>query len=450
MNKLPWGISGRVIALICMLFGALTPAFAQTTNQPSRAAPDTVAPTGNPNTSTPALPPPQGTSDAQASPFAGITAFGQTLKDKGIYLQLGYNEIVLANVSGGKQRGIMPTGELFFGTVLDFETMFGLTGSSFHITFDERNGYNVNGIVGTQGPLQSNSGPTRAIRLSEFFWEQGFDNDRFDPTADFATSDIACQFVSSIICAQPGTWYFSNNSIAYPTSVWGGRFNVALTPNVYVRAGVFDDDTSQLNTDQHGFNWNVKNSTGVFVPMEIGYSTTFSEDRYPKKYDIGGYYDAASYTTPDGFSRRNRGAFYLQGVQTVWRPNPATNESVTLFGGALVYSGGAPYWAQYYAGILDRGPFQQRPNDTIGVIGTYFANNSDRRPNKRGEWIFEVNYGFQVIPGVTVKPVMEYVISPNNPLAPVGSKQPSDAWIVGVQVALNVGEMFHFPQFVAH
>jgi porin len=351
----------------------------------------------------------------------------------------------------------MPTGELFFGTVLDFETMFGLTGSSFHITFDERNGYNVNGIAGTQGPLQSNSGPTRAIRLSEFFWEQGFDNDRIDitagrtnPTADFATSDIACQFVSSIICAQPGSWYFSNNSIAYPTSVWGGRFNVVLAPNVYIRAGVFDDDTKQLNTDQHGFTWNTKGSTGVFIPMEVGYTTSFSEDRYPKKYDVGGYYDAASYTRPDGLSMRNRTAVYVQGVQTVWRPNPATNQSVTLFGGALVYNGGAPYWAQYYAGVLDRGPFLQRPNDTIGLIGSYFANNADRRPNKRGEWIFEVNYGFEVIPGITLKPVMEYVVSPNNFLSVPGSKQPSDAWIVGVQVAINVGEMFHFPQFVAH
>ena len=66
--------------------------------------------------------------------------------------------------------------------------------------------------------------------------------------------------------------------------------------------------------------------------------------RYPKKYDIGGYYDAASYTRPDGLSMRNRSAVYVQGVQTVWRPNPATNQSITLFGGALVYNGGAPYW----------------------------------------------------------------------------------------------------------
>ena len=61
-----------------------------------------------------------------------------------------------------------------------------------------------------------------------------------------------------------------------------------------------------------------------------------------------------------------------------------------------------------------------------------------------------MNYGFEVIPGITLKPVMEYVVSPNNFPAVPGSKQPSDAWIVGVQVAINVGEMFHFPQFVAH
>ncbi len=456
MNRLSWGGCLTASALACALAAAVTPAAAQTTNVPSKLAPDTVAPTGNPNAAAPTTPPPPQPS-VDTSPFAAVTAFGQTLKDKGVYLQLGYNEIFSANVAGGLQTGFMPTGELFFGTVLDLQTMAGLTGSSIHVTFDERNGYNLNGIVGTQGPLQSNSGPTRAIRLSEFYWEQGFDNDRYDfivgrtnPTTDFATSDIACQFASSIICAQPGSWYFSNNNQAYPASTWGGRFNVVVVPHLYVRAGVFDDDTSQLNPNQNGFNWNTRNSSGVFVPAEVGYATGFSDERYPVKYDVGGYYDAASYTPPGGVLMHNRSAVYVQGLQTVWRPDPSTNQSVQIFGGALIYNGGAPYWGQYYAGALDRGPFLQRPNDTIGILGSYYANNSNERPNKPGQWIFEVNYGFQVVPGVTIKPLVQYVIAPNNFLAAPGSKEPSDAWLIGAQVAINFAEMVHFPQFVAH
>ena len=54
------------------------------------------------NASAPSLPSTTAPAFTRSSPFRRVTAFGQTLKDKGIYLQLGYNEIILANVAGGK------------------------------------------------------------------------------------------------------------------------------------------------------------------------------------------------------------------------------------------------------------------------------------------------------------------------------------------------------------
>jgi porin len=400
------------------------------------------------------LPPPAQT---PVSPFAAVTAFGQTLKQKGIYLQLGYAEDFSANISGGLKKGFMPTGELFFGTVLDLETLAGIPGASIHVTFDERNGYGINTIVGTQGPLQANSGPSRTIRLSEFYWEQGFDNDRIDiivgrtnPTFDFATSDVSCQSVSSIICAQPGTWYFSNSNQAYPASTWGGRVNFALTPEVYVRAGAFEDNPSQLRAEQHGFSWGTSGATGVFIPVELGYSTSFSTAPYPTKLDVGAYWDDTDYTEPGAIRRHGRGAYWLQGQQTIWRPNPKTNQSLTVFAGGINYNRGAPYWGQYYAGFLERGPFLSRPDDTILFEGSYYVNNSNQRPNRSSQWIFELNYGFQLTPGITIKPFGQYVVHPNNFLSPIGSRQPDNAWVVGVQVAINAGEFFGFPQFVAH
>jgi porin len=170
MNKRLYRFGLSVIALGCVLAGVSAPARAQS-----------------------AMP-------ADTDPFASVTAFGQTLKNDGIYLQFGYGEIVAGLVSGGLQTGTFPTGELYFGTILDLQTILGIPGASFHVTFDERNGFAVNNNAGTQGPLNSNSGPTRATRLSELFWEQAFFNDRIDirvgrtnPTLDFFTSDVACQ-----------------------------------------------------------------------------------------------------------------------------------------------------------------------------------------------------------------------------------------------------------------
>jgi porin len=387
-----------------------------------------------------------------------ISDIGQTLKNRGIYLSLGYVEDFLADTGGGRQRGMAPTGEWFGGAIFDLETMVGIPSASVHITFDERNGYTINNLVGTQAPpLAANSGPTREVRLSEFYWEQGFYNDRIDivvgrtnPTTDFATSAISCNWVSSIICAQPGTWYFSNDNQAYPASTWGGRINVAPAPNFYARAAVYEDNTKEFQVGQQGFNWGTSTSNGVFVPAEIGYSTAFTSTRYPEKYDIGGYYDAANYTTPAGLPQRNRSAIWGQFEKTFWRPDTNTTQSLTALGGVIWYQGSNPYWTQAYLGLVDRAPFGPgRPNDTFNIIGTYISNNTAYAPSHSDTWVFEANYGFSLWPGVIIKPVTQYIIRPDE-IGFVNPKRPGNAWVVGVQLSLDAAAALKFPQFVPH
>ena len=52
--------------------------------------------------------------------------------------------------------------------------------------------------------------------------------------------------------------------------------------------------------------------------------------------------------------------------------------------------------------------------------------------------------------GVTLKPYVRYVGAPNNVLAPVGTKEPADAVVVGLQATVNLGELLQMPHFVAH
>lgn len=92
----------------------------------------------------------------------------------------------------------------------------------------------------------------------------------------------------------------------------------------------------------------------------------------------------------------------------------------------------------------------ERPRDTIGLIGSYYANNSDEMPNKPSQWVFELNYGISIAPGLTLKPYTQYVIAPNNFMAPRRSKEPSDAWIAGLQVTINPAQFFGFPVFGAY
>jgi porin len=404
----------------------------------------------------------------------GVEA-GQILKNNGVYLNAGYVNDILADVKGGNTTGATATGDAFFSADFDMNTILGIPNSAVHFIVDDRTGKQISGLVGTQFGLSGNNGPSDTIRLSEFSWDSSLFNDhvrvlvgRLNPTAEFATSDISCTFVSNITCAQPFAWYVNDSGVAYPVSNWGGRITFKPTLPSYLRIGVYTDDATQGHVNSHGFNWSTNTATGAFIPFEVGYQTDFSSARLPFKYDIGGFYDTGSYTLPAAsgatdLNRRGRTAFYAQLQQTVWRPDPATNRSLTLFGGVLTATGGEQvYPLSVYSGLYLRGPFTARPNDAVGFEATYVTINKDAQgqvintfdglgltaPNHSNQWIFEANYKFAIAPGISLTPDAEYVVHPDE----IGFNNPppgvDHAFVIGVQVAIDVGTAIGLPHWV--
>jgi porin len=394
--------------------------------------------------------------------FDSITAMGQAMAKSGIYLSLGYVEDFSWLTSGGQpgKNGGHPIGHATAGVTFDLDTLAGISGASLHVIFEERNGISL-GEASWVGsiPIQADAGPVK-YRLTEFFWEQAFYNDHIDiqigrtsPTLEFAVSDLSCQWVSSTLCSQPGTWYFSNANGAYPAVEWGGRVNLAITPQIYFKTGVYDDSPPETRFTNAGFDWNTAASTGVFSIAELGYLTGFSDVQLPAKYDAGFYYDTSHYTVGSQTGnpgQQGRTAGYIQLQQTVWRPDMATHQSVTLLGGAMIYSGGSPYRGQYWLGAFDRAPFGAlRPSDTIGLLGTLVdIDTSATGATKSREWIGEVNYGIGVIQGVVLKPYFQYVSNPFNQGAPTANFK--NDIIVGAQFSIALEQLLNFPVFVPH
>jgi porin len=394
--------------------------------------------------------------------FDSITAMGQQMGKNGIFFSLGYVEDFSWLTQGGQpgKNGGHPIGHATFGATFDLETLAGITGASIHLYIEERNGIGIGEASGISSiPIQADAGPVK-YRLSQLYWEQAFYQDRVDiqvgrtePTLEFALGDISCQFVSSIFCAQPGTWYFSNANGAYPATEWGGRVNLAVTPQIYVKAGVYDDDPGGNGFMSAGFDWNTSKSTGVFSIAEAGYLTGFSDVQLPAKYDAGFYYDTSHYTVGSQTGapgQQGRTAGYIQAQQTVWRPDMSTHQSLTPFVGAILYGQSAPYRGQYYAGLFDRAPFGAlRPLDTIGVIGTLVdINTSATGARHNAEWIGEINYGIGILQGVTLKPYFQYISNPFNQGAPNANFK-NDV-IVGAQFSIALEQLLNFPVFVPH
>jgi len=399
---------------------------------------------------------------------------GQALKSDGIYLRGAYVNDILADVDGGNRRGTTGTGDAAFGADLDLNKIAGIPNAAIHVTFDDRTGLNASTYAGTFFGLSGENGPSDTTRLSELSWDQSLFHDhlrlllgRINPTADFDTSDISCDFVSNITCAQPFAWYVDNSGVAFPVSTWGARATIKPSLPSYIRIGVYQDQPLQNDITEHGFDWGIEKSTGVFVPFEIGYQKGFDRARLPFKYDIGGYYDTGSYTVPSAMGesdldRCGRTAFYAQAEQTIWRPDPKTHRSLTLFGGVLASTGGyAVYPLSVYAGAYLRGPFVSRPHDAFGIEATYVRVNKSAEgqvvdtydslglvaPDHPHQWILEADYHFAIAPGIQVIPDAQFVIHPDeigfsNPRAGV-----NHALVVGVQVTINLDKILGLPEW---
>lgn len=367
-----------------------------------------------------------------------FTDFGKTLADNyGVYLSASYIEELWHNWGGVTNATYFP-GELTIGATLDFEKMVGLTGSSLHIIFDERNNWNIATAIGSGLGVGINP-VNRKIRLTEFYWEQGFDHDRLDlifgrtnPTLFFATSALSCAFPGAFICAQPESWYNVNNNVPFPFSEWGGRANFQITKDVYVRAGAYQDNILQVPATQ-GFSWQWNQSTGVFTPVEVGYETKTS------KYDVGFYYDSTN--SPLALSP-GRIAWWAQGQQVVFARGPQT---ITVLGGALVNAQGkVPQYGTYYVGAFMTAPFISRPLDTIEFEAAYWPL-SRASSIYNAQYGFDLSYGFTITPGVVAKPTIMYIIHPSAAPTPV-----NNAWVLGAQLYIDLASILKWPVFVPH
>jgi porin len=404
------------------------------------------------------------------SAYDQVVSFGQSMAQKGVFLNLDFRENVGALVAGGIKTGVAPVDQISGSAVFDLQTIMGLTGASIHIGFDQRGGAGgpqglggPGGIAGTSVLMQSDAESLR-FGLAELYWEQGFDNDRLDfklgrtqPTTDFLFSDIACAFVSSILCAQPGSFYLSNNSSPYGYAQWGGRVNFQVTPQSYIRFGMYNEDPSQTGFNYSGTNWNTEHSVGVFSILQIGYKTSFANARLPSDYYIGMYNDSSGFTQSNGTTAYGRKSYYAWAEQALWRPDRATKQSLTAFASVELYDRGAPFYGQYTAGIWDRAPFgTARPGDALGVMASLYQHNPGIAAGggyyraTTDQYALEADYDFAIVRGLTVAPYVQYVVNPDqgNPYAP-NSAVKNDV-VVGVQFDLNLGAMFQMPEFVAH
>jgi porin len=409
--------------------------------------------------------------------------FGRTLANYGIYLQARDLSEVLSNVSGGVKRGTSFEGYTAFGFDLDMNRIAGIPGGSIHFQLDDLQGQSFNSYSGSafaNNRIFAGNGP--AFRLQEFSYEQSlFNGDvnlrlgRIPAYTQFDGSELYCTFLTSL-CRTPAGYTFNRGYPPYLASSWAAVAQIRVAGPFYTNFAVYENEPILSTTNHGGFpgpDWGLNNSNGATIPVQFGYRTTVQNDAYPRAFAVGGFYNTGSNADPLlNTAGQNRILFggapgtdvsasevYILGQQMVYRPDMSSDRGLTLFGGAnWTTSGQTNIQKMIFGGAYYKGLFAQRPNDTLGFSTTLInvnpriteRNNSILSLTTGGhvsgeEVAYEVNYGFAVAPGLTLKPFLQFISHPDQATVTRPSGNNTHALFVGALFEVDMASLFGLP-----
>jgi len=455
---------------------------APTPDTPTRAAthPKDAAPANYPKPQVQLIQPPFVGAD-QSSARGPLSGVGKSLADKGIYLRFLAVDEFAASVTGGQGTGSGNSYALPFGADLDLGRMGGLEGTRVHVSMNMSKGSSLAADhAGNAVSFQTRYKAFQNLRLAALAIEQNLfggkvniSGGRVSPLTYFNQSNIYCTFQNNSVCFNPAVVPIQDKALGFfPYGTWGGRVKVAPTKSFYVQAGIFEANPSLNSTD--GFNWSTRGSTGHQTAFEVGLQSGAPKTKYPWHLRIGGYHNTSNVADPylnsKGQPRLALGGvplihdgqagWYVMGDAVATHLGGSAKRPVTLFGGVIGSTGNyVPFKSQTIAGVIVTGPFASRPNDTLGLVGSYIRLGSRQvdflqasralaggtDAVRRGEGIFELNYGFAAAPGVRLSPNIQYVKNPDNLPRPQAIRQSKDILAFGLRLSVDFATLLGMP-----
>lgn len=385
------------------------------------------------------------------------------LHDQGIDLHADYTGEWLHNSTGGTRHATAYADQIHVGATFDFARLWGWTGASLHADITNRNGTQLDQKAGLGTLLESHEiyGAGNVTRLVRFYLEQqlwdglvDLKYGRMDLNGDFYP--LACDFENLSFCGSlPG--YITQGWNSWPVSQTGGLIRLHPASAWYAKIGAFDVNPNNADPSQ-GLKLSVPgNSRGTLMIGEVGWDTALDagSTALPGSWRIGGWRNSAS--SPDllldvngqpqvlssaaAMQRDSTSGGYAMVNQQVTRN--AAGGGLTLFGNVVQADAHTDSTDQMLSvGMLYRAPFASRAHDRIGfVVGRNHvsdrladaarianANGLGPQPLLGNEYVTELNYSAQIMPGISLMPSVQYIHHPG------GNAQNGNATVLGVRV----------------
>ncbi|NVN45885.1 carbohydrate porin [Asaia spathodeae] len=275
---------------------------------------------------------------------------------------------------------------------------------------------------------------------------------RMAELSDFAASPLFCTFQINAICGRPRAAADTGYASTFPAGNWGLRVRGRPLPQSYIQLGLYltEEGMFSYGMNRSGFKFNSAYINGVRLPLELGWEPKI-RSHLPGHYKIGVALTTAAlsdihedeYGEPyvlTGVSQRQHHASLNSWVMmdqkfATYRRDRFGNDSdagLTALWGFLYNDKHVALrnW-QAYGGLISRGTFASRPEDTIAMVFSYTAispgvQRTEELLRAQGKTlpyratgiqrhaiVMEANYGWHAFRGVLMQPMVQAFIRPN-------------------------------------
>jgi len=468
-------VSRIVVSVIFALVGAPVVASAQTAPSAVPISGSSTADPGQPGVAGTATAPTQG-------PKPPLAKLAKSLKDDGINIRSGIINQYADNTTGGIYQGHSNVGQFNIGADFDLDTMWGLSGGSFHFTVYRDYGESLNKYVTGTFTKQQYIYKNEFYRwhLGLFAYEQKLFDDKLDITAGrlgtttyYGHLVTNCQFESADTCGEPRILVSEAGFSLLPSATWGLNVKYHPTEHSYLEAGVFE--VNPTTSASNGLDWSIANASGITVPIEWAWSKTDPDTtQYPFELKVGGFVSTSPLTDPyfntAGRSKAlyggtaltvnsSRDGVYVMGDRVVWRPDDDGAQNINVFGGIVQQLDEAEIMRQQiYTGFVWTAPFARFPLDTFNFSVSEFELTPREREflrdarikqgghgtNAAHQTAYELTYGWHVARGLELMPSIQYIVHPDNSSITNTAIFPKNMFVYGVSLRWDIGYMLGF------
>ncbi len=399
-----------------------------------------------------------------------IQQYAQDAYDHGVTFSSGYNGEFATNPSGGERQGSEFTGQISLAADFDLSKLVGLQGGIIHVQFTDRAGNNLaSKSINNSVSVQQIYGDGQTYQLSLLSYEQKLFGDLVDLTVgrvdiadSFIVSPFYCDFQSNATCGNPSFLGKDANigSSYNPVPVWGGHVQVNLTPNLYLKTGIYQG-APNINPDKnHGFDWSTNHSDGFQTAAEIGLHALVPGAAEPDQVDAGVQIDRTHYSAPyySAATQYGRSIAYVQAQKFVYQPFTNSPEGLYVFAVGMFGLSGSKQPSDFSAegGAVYQGIIPSRPEDYAGLLvndvhydnrflnylyaGRIAAGGSERPASNL--IMMELNYTAQLTPWLNLTPNVQYVVNPDG-LGGLAYPKSNvkNAFVVGMQFQIDVADL---------